>query len=64
MPIFFLLSGSAAALGFKPEKEEKKGNKYLKPLKFWWLKFLRLMVPCIVGTFVVVLPTRYIGRVY
>jgi hypothetical protein len=64
MPILFLLSGSVAALSFKPEKAEKKGNKYLVGLKFLKIKALRLLVPLLFGTFIVVLPTKYYGREY
>ena len=64
MPILFLLSGSVAALSFKPGKIEKKGNKYLVGLKFLKIKAIRLLIPLLFGTFIVVLPTKYYGRIY
>jgi len=51
-------------LSFKPEKKERKGNNYLKGLKMYWGKFQRLIIPMIFGTFIIVLPTKYIGREY
>ena len=52
MPIFFYFSGRSATFS-------KDGA-----LQWIWKKFLRLMVPCIFGTLVIVIPTAYIGRMY
>jgi surface polysaccharide O-acyltransferase-like enzyme len=64
MPLFFIISGAAAAIGFRPEKLSEKGAKALFPIKFYWKKFLRLGIPLIIGTILFVIPCSYIGREY
>ena len=59
-----MISGSAAAIGFRPEKAPERGHQALIPLKFIFKKFLRLIIPMILGTFLFVIPTSYIGRRY
>ena len=64
MPIFFYFSGRAAACGYNPNKPEKRTNKWCLPMIWLWKKTLRLFIPLIFGTFLIVIPTAYIGREY
>ena len=64
MPIFFYFSGRAAACGFNPNKKEKRVNKWILPLIWTWKKTLRLFIPLVFGTLLIVIPTAYIGREY
>ena len=52
MPIFFYFSGRSAS--FTKDKH----------LLFIKKKFLRLIIPLIIGTLLIVIPTAYIGREY
>jgi hypothetical protein len=52
MPIFFYFSGRSAAYS-------KDG-----PIMWVWKKVLRLIIPLIFGTLIIVIPTAYIGREY
>ena len=66
MPIFFYISGRAAGLGkeFNQPKEDIKTSRLLLPLIWIWKKTLRLCIPLIVCTVLIVITTAYIGRMY
>jgi len=52
MPIFFYFSGRGASFS--------KDNFY----RWVYKKFMRLVMPIIFGTLLIVIPTAYIGREY
>ena len=64
MPYFFYISGRAAAIGeLSNNKKSTKSNCVLL-WTFVYKKFLRLVIPLIFGTILIVIPTAYIGRMY
>jgi hypothetical protein len=59
-----MISGAAAAIGFRPEKIAEKGTKAFFPLKFYWKKVIRLGLPFVIATILFVIPASYVGREY
>ena len=62
--MFFMISGRAAACGFKIEKKKSKMHPVMQYVIFMWKKTIRLVVPLVIWTLLLVIPTCYIGRMY
>jgi len=49
---------------FSKNPNKSKVSLWMLPIIWLWKKTLRLIVPTIFGTLIIVIPTTYIGRAY